>query len=185
LKFNTDSVVVVDEAYVDFGGESAVPLIDEFANLLIIQTLSKSRSLAGLRVGFAIGQRSLIAALEQVKGCFNSYPLDRLANAGGAAALRDREYFETTRRQVMASRKWLSAQLVELGFQVLPSQTNFLFACHSKFAAGELLIALRARKILVRHFPKPRIEQFLRISVGTDDECRTLIAALREILLGP
>jgi len=181
LDFNTDSVVIVDEAYIDFGGESALALIAEYPNLLVIQTLSKSRSLAGLRVGFALGQPGLIAALEQVKGCFNSYPLDRLANIGAAVALRDREYFERTRTQVINTREWLRAELEKLGFDVLPSQANFLFARHPQRDAAQLHKELRARNIMVRYFAKPRIDQFLRITVGTDDECRALITALRQI----
>lgn len=182
LSANAGSVVLVDEAYVDFGAESALALVADFSNLLVVQTLSKSRSLAGLRVGFAIGQPELIAALECVKGCFNSYPLDRLANFGGAAALRDRDYFEQTRQWIVDSREWLRARLGELGFEVLPSQTNFLFARHPDRAGAELQAALRARNILVRHFAKPRIDQFLRISIGTDAECRALVDALHEIL---
>jgi histidinol-phosphate aminotransferase len=181
LEFNTESVVIVDEAYIDFGGESAQAIIADYPNLLVIQTLSKSRSLAGLRVGFALGQPGLIAALEQVKGCFNSYPLDRLANLGAAAALRDRDYFELTRARVINSREWLYGEPKTLGFVVLPSQANFLFARHPARDAGQLHKALRARNILVRHFAKPRIDQFLRITVGTDEECRALIAALGEI----
>lgn len=182
LRSNPGSVVLVDEAYVDFGAESAVALVAEFPNLLVVQTLSKSRSLAGMRVGFAIGQPDLIAALECVKGCFNSYPLDRLANFGGAAALRDREYFEETRGRIIATREWLREQLAVLGFDVLPSQTNFLFVRHPSHDGAELHKALRARNILVRHFAKPRIDQFLRISIGTEEECQALVAVLREIL---
>jgi histidinol-phosphate aminotransferase len=182
LAANRESVVLVDEAYVDFGAESAVALVAEFPNLLVVQTLSKSRSLAGMRVGFAIGQPGLIAALECVKGCFNSYPLDRLANFGGAAALRDREYFESTRARIIASRTWLRERLAELGFEVLPSQANFLFARHPDRDGAALHKALRARNILVRHFAKPRIDQFLRISIGTDTECQALVEALRAIL---
>jgi histidinol-phosphate aminotransferase len=182
LSANLGSVVLVDEAYVDFGAESALALVADFPNLLVVQTLSKSRSLAGLRVGFAIGQPELIAALECVKGCFNSYPLDRIANFGGAAALRDRDYFEQTRRRIIGSREWLRGRLCELGFEVLPSQTNFLFARHPGRAGADLQAALRARNILVRHFAKPRIDQFLRISIGTDAECQALVDALREIL---
>ncbi|HTD04745.1 histidinol-phosphate transaminase [Undibacterium sp.] len=182
LERNKDSVVVIDEAYIDFGGETVVPLVEEFDNLLVVQTLSKSRSLAGLRVGFAIGHPVLIEALERVKGSFNSYPLDRLAIVGAVAAMHDREYFETTRRQVMDSRDRLTAELANLGFHVLPSQANFLFARHAQHDAGRLLELLRQRKILVRHFRKPRIDQFLRISVGTDVQCQALVDALKEIL---
>lgn len=182
LSINSGSVVLVDEAYVDFGAESALALVAEFPNLLVVQTLSKSRSLAGLRVGFAIGHPELIGALECVKGCFNSYPLDRVANFGGAAALRDREYFVHTRQQIIDSREWLQAQLQVLDFEVLPSQANFLFVRHPHRDGAGLQVALRNRNIMVRHFAKPRIDQFLRISIGTEAECWALIDALREIL---
>jgi histidinol-phosphate aminotransferase len=177
-----DVVVVVDEAYIDFGGESAVALVDRHPNLLVIQTLSKSRSLAGLRVGFAVGHPELIEALERVKNSFNSYPLDRLAIAGGAAAMEDRDHFEHTRRAVMVSREQLARDLTGLGFQVLPSGANFIFARHPGHDAGELATALRARNIIVRHFKLPRIDQFLRITIGTDGQCGDLVKALKDIL---
>lgn len=182
LADHPDSVIVVDEAYIDFGGESAVPLIARHPNLLVVQTLSKSRSLAGLRVGFAMGDAALIEALERVKNSFNSYPLDRLAIVGATAAMEDRAYFEQTRRAVIESRTWLTAELETLGFQVLPSAANFVFARHERRDAGELALALRERSIIVRHFKLPRIDQFLRISVGTDEQCQALINALRELL---
>jgi histidinol-phosphate aminotransferase len=182
LQSNTDSVVVIDEAYVDFGGESAIPLIAKYPNLLVVQTLSKSRSLAGLRVGFAVGHADLIEALERVKNSFNSYPLDRLAIAGAVAAFEDREYFEQTCRAVIASRETLVGELRALGFEVLPSAANFIFARHPQRDAQESALALRRRGIIVRHFKAPRIDQFLRISVGTDAQCAALVAALREIL---
>ena len=182
---NPDSVVVVDEAYVDFGGTAiptAVSLIANRPNLLVVQTLSKSRSLAGLRVGYAIGQPDLIEALERVKDSFNSYPLDRLAQAGAVAAMDDREYFEATRRSVMQARDRLQQDLSALGFVVLPSAANFVFARHPKKDGAALSLALRERGIVVRHFKLPRIDQFLRITVGTGEQCATLIAALKEIL---
>ena len=182
LVANPDSVVVVDEAYVDFGGETAVPLVAKHPNLLVVQTLSKSRSLAGLRVGFAIGHEDLIEALERVKNSFNSYPLDRLALAGAVAAMEDREHFEQTRQAVIRSREALVRELAALGFEVLPSAANFIFARHPQRDAGELAVALRARSIIVRHFCQPRIEQFLRITIGTDAQCQALTDALREIL---
>jgi len=182
LVANPDSVVVIDEAYVDFGAESAVPLIARYPNLLVVQTFSKSRSLAGLRVGFALGQPPLIEALDRVKNSFNSYPLDRLAIVGATAAIEDRAYFERTRQAVIASRAWLSTELEALGFTVLPSMANFVFARHPAHDAAALAQALRNRSIVVRHFKAARIEQFLRITVGTDDQCRALIDALREIL---
>jgi histidinol-phosphate aminotransferase len=182
LERNTDSVVVVDEAYVDFGAETAVGLIDTFPNLLVIQTLSKSRSLAGLRVGFAMGHRELIEALDRVKNSFNSYPLDRLAISGAVAALDDTDYFEKTRRKIIVTRETLVRELEELGFTVLPSKSNFVFARHPGRDAVDLAQSLRERSILVRHYKQERIDQFLRISVGTDDECAMLISALRGIL---
>lgn len=175
-------VVVIDEAYIDFGGESAVGLISRYPNLLVIQTLSKSRALAGLRVGFAIGQQPLIEALERVKDSFNSYPIDRLAMAGAVAAFQDRHWFETNRARIIASRERLRAGLVELGFDVLPSVANFLFARPAGIAGAALAAALRGQAIIVRHFNAPRIADFLRITVGTDPQCDQLLAALRDIL---
>jgi histidinol-phosphate aminotransferase len=176
------SVVLIDEAYVDFGGESAIPLIAEFPNLLVTQTMSKSRSLAGLRVGFAAGQPGLIQALDAVNGSFNSYPIDRLALAGGTAALLDTEHFERTRQQVIANREWLAPELARLGFEVLPSKANFVFARHPAHEGAALQRALRERKILVRHFNAPRIDQFLRITIGTREQCEQLVAVQRDIL---
>jgi histidinol-phosphate aminotransferase len=179
------SAVVIDEAYVDFGAESAVSLVKDYPNLLVVQTLSKSRSLAGLRVGFAIGHASLVEALNLVKDCFNSYPLDRLALAGAEAALRDTPYFETTRHQVMESRDWLAAELSRLGFEVLPSKANFLFVRHASRSAKQVQHELRQLRILVRRLASPRTAEFLRISIGTPEECRELVRALREILQQP
>lgn len=183
LARNTDSVVVVDEAYIDFGGESAVGLVGKYPNLLVVHTLSKSHSLAGLRVGYAIGQEELIQALVRVKDSFNSYPLDRFAQAGAIASMQDRPYFDETRHKVMATRERLVADLTALGFEVLPSAANFVFARHPRKAGADLAQALRERSIIVRHFKKPaRIEPFLRITVGTDEQCRMLMTALRELL---
>ena len=182
LVSHANSVVVVDEAYVDFGGDTAVPLIQDHPNLLVIQTLSKSRSLAGLRVGFAMGHAGLIEALERVKNSFNSYPLDRLAIAGAVAAMTDVEYFEQTRNAVITSREKLVNDLKALGFDVLPSSANFLFVRHSKHPAEHLAQKLRERHIIVRHFKQHRIENFLRITVGTDSQCLALTNALQEIL---
>ncbi|ARM90472.1 histidinol-phosphate aminotransferase 2 [Rhizobium sp. CIAT894] len=177
-----DTVVVIDEAYVDFGGESAIPLISQYPNLLVIQTLSKSRSFAGLRVGFALGQRELIEALERVKDSFNSYPLDRLAQVAATAAIKDEAWFETCRSKLIASRDNLVRELEALAFQVLPSQANFVFARHESRPGAALQAALRERGVLVRHFAKPRISDFLRISIGTDEECARLVSALKAIL---
>jgi histidinol-phosphate aminotransferase len=185
LQSQPDCVVLVDEAYVDFGADSAIPLISRYPNLLVVHTLSKSRSLAGLRVGFAAGQRHLIEALERVKNSFNSYPLDRLAVAGAVAAYEDIVHFEQTRDAVIASREALIVQLWRLGFDVLPSSANFLFARHLDHDGSALAAGLRDRGILVRHFAQPRIDQFLRISVGTPVQCEMLVEALRVLLAKP
>ena len=177
-----DRVVLIDEAYVDFGAESAIPLVRKYPNLLIAQTFSKSRSLAGLRVGFAVGHPSLIEGLERVKNSFNSYPLDRLAIAGATAAIEDEAYFQEKRAQVIKTRDLLAARLEAMGFAVCPSSTNFLFVKHRDRDAATLASALRARAILVRHFRQPGIENYLRISIGTDAECERLQVALAEIL---
>ncbi|WP_150697669.1 histidinol-phosphate transaminase [Pandoraea terrae] len=182
LAGNPDSVVVIDEAYIDFGGESAAGLIAKYPNLLVVQTLSKSRSLAGLRLGFAIGHPDLIEALERVKNSFNSYPLDRLAQAAGVAAIEDEAYFDETRQAVIASREALTARLAALGFEVLPSKANFVFARLPSHDAAQLAAALRERSVIVRHFKHARVAQFLRITVGTEPACQALTEALREIL---
>jgi histidinol-phosphate aminotransferase len=176
------SVLVVDEAYVDFGGETAVALVRRLRNLLVIRTLSKSHALAGLRVGYAVGDPLLIEALERIKNSFNSYPLDRLAIAGATAALADEAYLEQTRQAVMHSRAELTAGLTRLGFDVLPSAANFIFARHPQRDAAELAAQLRRRSVIVRHFALPRIDQHLRITIGTDAQCARLLAALAEIL---
>jgi len=177
-----DQLVVVDEAYVDFGAESAVPLVARHDNLLVVQTFSKSRSLAGLRVGFAIGQRPLIEALERVKDSFNSYPVDCLAIAGAVAAIEDDGWFRETRARIIASRETLARDLRQLGFEVLPSLANFVFARHRSRRGADLAAALRQRGVLVRHFGKPRIEDFLRITVGTEAECARLVEVLRDLI---
>src|SRR5262245_14213902 len=177
-----DQLVVIDEAYVDFGADSAVSLVARHDNLLIVQTLSKSRALAGLRVGFAIGQRPLIEALERVKGSFNSYPLDCLAIAGAVAAIKDEAWFQETRQRVIASRELLYRGLSDLGFDVLPSVANFVFARHPRHRGADLAAKLREQGVLVRHFQKPRIQDFLRITVGTEDQCSRLIAVARSLI---
>ena len=182
LAGSAGSVVVIDEAYVDFGGETAIALVARHPNLLIVRTLSKSHSLAGLRIGYAVGPPDLVEALERVKNSFNSYPLGRLAIAGAAAAIEDRAHFDRNRRAVIASRETLVRDLAALGFEVLPSTANFVFARHPGRDAQALAAALRQRGIIVRHFQQARIEQFLRISVGTDAQCQALVGALREIL---
>jgi histidinol-phosphate aminotransferase len=184
IQRNRDSVVVVDEAYVDFGAESAVPLVARYDNVLVVHTLSKSRSLAGLRVGFAMGHPELIDGLGRVKNSFNSYPLDRLAIAGAVAALEDQDHFERTRESIMITRTRVTEGLRELGFEVLPSCANFVFARHPEQDARTLLGRLREAGVLVRHFSAPRIEQFLRISIGTDYDAAALLSTLSRVLAG-
>jgi len=179
---NANSVVIVDEAYVDFGAESAIALIDRYPNLLVVHTTSKSRSLAGMRVGFAFGHADLIDALNRVKDSFNSYPLDRLAQAAATAAYEDAEWLEQTRKRVMASRARLTGALETLGFEVVPSAANFVFAKHPAHDAAGIAAKLREKEIFVRHFNAPRVNQHLRISIGTDDECHTLVEALKTIV---
>jgi histidinol-phosphate aminotransferase len=182
LQANGDSVVVIDEAYIDFGGESAVQLIAEFDNLLVVQTLSKSRALAGLRVGVAMGSVELIEGLERVKNSFNSYPLDIVAQRAALASLGDEEHFCQSCQRVVANREFVRGEMTALGFQVLPSAANFVFATHPRCAARDLFAALRERGIIVRYFDKPRIDNYLRISIGTDAQCDTLLSALRALL---
>ena len=181
LQENPESVVVVDEAYIDFGGESAIALVDRYPNLLVTQTLSKSRSLAGLRVGLAVGHPDLIEALERIKNSFNSYPLDRIAIAGAAAAFEDRAYFEQTCQQVIASREAVTVAMQALGFEVLPSAANFIFARHPQHDAAALAAGLREHGVIVRHFKMGRIDQFLRISVGAPEQNQALLDALKRI----
>ena len=180
---NLEGVVLVDEAYIDFGGQSAVKLIARYPNLLIIQTLSKSRSLAGLRVGLALGQSELIAGMEKVKNSFNSYPLDRVAQAGAIAAFNDEAYFRQTCKQVVENRQWLAEQLEALDFNVLPSAANFVFASHARYVAELIYQRLHQLGIIVRHFNQLRINNYLRISVGTMKQQQQLIAALKTILI--
>ncbi len=182
LDAHADIPVVIDEAYVDFGAESAVPLIASHPNLLVVHTLSKSRALAGLRVGYALGHAELIEGLNRVKDSFNSYPLGRPAQAGAVAAIKDEDYFQQGRAYVIAGRERLVAGLARLGFEVLPSATNFVFARHPGHEGKLLAAELRARAIIVRHFNAPRISDYLRITVGTDEQVEKLLAALGEML---
>ncbi|QGZ60496.1 histidinol-phosphate transaminase [Paraburkholderia acidisoli] len=179
---NPDSVVIVDEAYVDFGAQSAIALIDRYPNLLVVHTTSKSRSLAGMRVGFAFGHADLIDALNRVKDSFNSYPLDRLAQAAATAAYEDADWLASTSARVIASRERLTAALAAVGFNVVPSAANFVFATHPAHDAAAISAKLREQEIFVRHFNAPRVNQHLRISIGTDAECDTLVAALKGIV---
>ncbi|MED5509495.1 MAG: histidinol-phosphate transaminase [Pseudomonadota bacterium] len=178
LQHNQDSVVVVDEAYIDFGGETAIPLTQKYPNLLVTQTLSKSRSLAGMRIGFAVGHADLIEALVRVKDSFNSYPLDSLAEAAAVAAFRDRSYFKETCDKVIQSRDKVAKGLQELGFEVLPSAANFVFTRHPEHDAADLAAGLRKEGVIVRHFNKRRIDQFLRITIGTPSENQHLLSVI-------
>jgi histidinol-phosphate aminotransferase len=179
LKANPDSVVLVDEAYIDFGGETAISLVHKYPNLLVSQTLSKSRSLAGLRVGLAVGQPDLIEALERIKNSFNSYPLDRMAIVGAAAAFEDKAYFEQTCKKVIDSRTEVVEGLQALGFEVLPSSANFVFARHPLKDAATLAAGLREQGVIVRHFKQERIAQFLRITIGTPEQNQALLDTLK------
>jgi histidinol-phosphate aminotransferase len=182
IRARPDIPVVVDEAYVDYGGETVVPLIASRPNLLVVRTMSKSRALAGLRVGYALGDAGLIEALTRVKDSFNSYPLGRPAQAGAIASVDDEAYFQASREAVLRERETLTRGLVGLGFKVLPSAANFVFASHPDRAGAELAAALRERSVLVRHFAKPRISPFLRITVGAPGDTKTLREALAAIL---
>ena len=182
LESNAGSVVVIDEAYIDFGGQSACALIDQYDNLLVVQTLSKSRAMAGMRVGVAMGHSELIDGLSRVKNSFNSYPLDVVAQHAALAAYEDDVYFQQCRDKVLASRERVSAALAERGFSVLPSSANFLFATHPGHSAQSLFSGLREQGVIVRFFDKPRINEYLRISIGTDAQCDRLLAVLDQLL---
>lgn len=182
LEDHPDVPVVIDEAYVDFGAETAVPLVAYYPNLLVVQTMSKSRALAGLRVGYAIGDADLIEALTRVKDSFNSYPLGRPAQAGAIASLADEAYFQQSRARVIEGREGLNRGLAKLAFEVLPSSANFVFARHPAHGGAALAAALRQRAVIVRHFPAPRISDYLRITVGTDEQIDRLLSALSDIL---
>lgn len=179
---NTETVVVVDEAYVDFGAESVISLTKKYPNLLSIQTFSKSRSLAGSRIGFAIGNKDLIEGLERVKNSYNSYTLDKLALIAGTVAIKDVSYFQQTVDTIVKTREKTNQQLQALGFNVIPSQTNFLFAQHKSLNAETLYLKLKARGLLVRHFKRDRIDNYLRITIGTEKEMQTFLQQLKEII---
>ena len=179
---NTQSVVVIDEAYIDFGGETAISLVNHYPHLLVTQTLSKSRSLASLRIGFAIGHSDLITALTRVKDSFNSYPIDSLAIKAGVEAFADHAYFNQICKKIINNREWLIQELVDLGFDILPSAANFIFAKHSDHNASKLAASLRDNNVIVRHFKHDRIEQFLRITIGTREENQQLLAILDTLI---
>lgn len=184
LEAHRDDVVLVDEAYVDYGGESAIGLITEFDNLLVVRTLSKSYSLAGMRIGFATGNPELIEGLRRMKDSFNSYTIDRLAIVAGAAAILDRDYFDRTREMVLATRERTAEKLRELGFAMPASSTNFLFVTHPEHSAKDIFSFLKEKKILVRHFNTAGIENYLRITIGTDEEMDRLLSVLKEFIVG-
>lgn len=179
---NQDHVVIIDEAYIDFGGESVVNLIKKYNNLLVIQTFSKSRSLAGLRVGFAIGHIDLIEGLRRIKDSFNSYPLDRLALAGAEASMKDHEYFKKTRNEIIKTRQWTCDELITMGFTLTNSMANFLFINHRDFPAQIIYERLREKNILVRYFKRPRIDNHIRVTIGKREDMQEFIAALRDII---
>lgn len=182
LQKNRDVVVIVDEAYIDFGGESALPLIDKYDNLLVVQTFSKSRSMAGMRIGYAFGNEKLIKYLSDVKYSFNSYTMNTPTLELGALAISNRDYFDKTRNMVIDTRERVKKELKNLGFEFADSKTNFIFAKHPDKSGKEIFAYLRSRGIIVRRFDLPRIDEYLRISIGTDEEMDTLIRALKEII---
>lgn len=182
VKANPDVIVVVDEAYVDFGAKSALPLIEKYDNLLVVQTFSKSRGMAGMRIGYAMGHPDLIRYLNDVKYSFNSYTMNQTALALGVACVKDRAYFEETIQKVVETREWTKKQLRRLGFSFGDSKANFIFAAHERCPAKELFTALRERNIYVRYFDKPRIDNYLRITIGTRQEMETFVMVLEEYL---
>lgn len=182
IEHNRDVIVVVDEAYIDFGGRSALPLIEKYDNLLVVQTFSKSRSMAGMRIGYAMGNEKLIRYLNDVKYSFNSYTMNQTALTLGVAAIKDRDYFESTRNKIIETREWTKQELKKLGFVFGDSMSNFVFATHKTVPAKELFEALRKENIYVRYFEKERILNYLRISIGTQTEMETFIQFLRQYL---
>lgn len=183
LNYNQDSVVIIDEAYVDFGGTSSIPLIDKYENLLVTGTFSKSRSLAGLRIGFAIGSKALIDVMEAVKNSYNSYTVDSLSIEMGAASIEDDEYFKSTCQKVIKTRERVTLELEKLGFDVLDSQTNFIFATHNKHNMKSLFEYLKTQKVFIRYFSLPRIENHVRITIGTNEEMDIFLEKTKEFIL--
>lgn len=182
LEYNSENVVIVDEAYIDFGGTSVVQLIDSYPNLLVIQTLSKSRSLAGMRVGFALGKAELIDGLNRIKNSFNSYTIDRIAAVAAIEAIKDEEYFKECTLKIIKTRDRISKELEDIGFNVIPSKSNFIFASHNNYEASKLFTMLKEKGVLVRYFNKEKINNYLRISIGSDEEMDTFIIRLKEVL---
>lgn len=183
LKHNQDSVVVVDEAYIDFGGESAIPLLKNYDNLLVVQTFSKFRSLAGIRLGVALGNQEVIAKLYDVKNSFNSYPIDSLAQIVGKASMDDSEYIKENAKKIIQTREYTKRELKKLGFIMPDSYANFIFVKHPCFDAEQLFLSLRESGILVRYFKKPRIDQYLRITIGTQAEMEILVKTVSQLLV--
>lgn len=183
LDYNQDSVVIIDEAYVDFGGTSSIPLIDKYENLLVTGTFSKSRSLAGLRIGFAIGSKALIDVMEAVKNSYNSYTVDSLSIEMGAASIEDDEYFKSTCKKVIKTRERVTLELEKLGFDVLDSQTNFVFVTHNKHNMKSLFEYLKTQKVFIRYFSLPRIENYVRITIGTNEEMDIFLEKTKEFIL--
>jgi histidinol-phosphate aminotransferase len=183
LNYNSDKVVIIDEAYIDFGGTSVVSLINEYKNLLVIQTFSKSRSLAGIRLGFALGNEELIEGLNRIKNSFNSYTVDRIAVAAGIAAIKDQQYFKDCVNKIILTREKVTGQLEKLGFNVIPSKANFIFASHSKYCAKDIFQRLREKGVLVRYFNKERIDNYLRISIGSEKDMESFVEKVKEVLL--
>lgn len=183
LNYNQDSVVIIDEAYVDFGGTSSIPLIDKYENLLVTGTFSKSRSLAGLRIGFAIGSKALIDVMEAVKNSYNSYTVDSLSIEMGAASIDDDEYFKSTCKKVIKTRERVTIELEKLGFDILDSQTNFIFATHNKHNMKSLFEYLKTQKVFIRYFSLPRIENYVRITIGTNEEMDIFLEKTKEFIL--
>jgi len=179
---NPDSVVIIDEAYVDFGGESALPLVDKYDNLLVVQTFSKSRSMAGMRIGFAIGNKELIDAMYAVRNSYNSYTMNMPSILCGVEAVKDRAYFDKTRKAIMETRADVAEKLTKLGFAVLPSSANFLFAAHESVPAEELFTMLREKHIYVRYFKSPRIQNYLRITIGTPEQMKRFLTEVEDYL---
>lgn len=182
LDYNSDKVVIIDEAYIDFGGTSVVGLIKDYPNLLVIQTLSKSRSLAGIRLGFALGQEELIEGLNRIKNSFNSYTIDRVAAIAGTEAIKDESYFKECVCKIINSREKVTEELIRLGFNVIPSKANFIFATHSIYPANELFTRLREKSVLVRYFNKDRINNYLRITIGSEEEMDLFVEKVEEII---
>lgn len=182
IKNNQDVVVIVDEAYIDFGGESVLPLIEQYDNLLVVRTFSKSRAMAGMRIGYAIGNAKLIEAIKAVKFSYNSYTMNQTSIYAGAAAIKDDTYFKNIVSRIVETREKAKERLAELGFCFTDSKTNFIFATHNTVPAEKIFQQLKAKKIFVRYFNKPRINNYLRITVGTDEEMNALYDALKEIV---